>query len=94
MSEPERQITLRRLPDGKTYAGLERSLRGALLDVELAPDTPVFLQPGALVEVQSPTHIYLGEVQGIRGAVLRIAVEHIVDQAALAAIQRVWQGPR
>jgi len=93
MSEPERQVTVRRLPDGEAYAGLERSLRGALLDVELAPDALAFLETGALVEVQSSTHIYLGEVQGVRDAVIRISVEHIVDRAVLAAIQQVWQGP-
>jgi len=82
------------LPDGKTYDGFERGRRGALLDVELAPDTPALLGTGALVEVQSSTHIYLGEVQGVRGATLRISVEHIVDRAALAAIQQVWQGPK
>ncbi|HXR36407.1 MAG TPA: hypothetical protein VN754_10685 [Candidatus Binataceae bacterium] len=94
MAEPERRITVRRLPDGKTYDGFERGRRGALLDVELAPDTPALLGTGALVEVQSSTHIYLGEVQGVRGATLRISVEHIVDRAALAAIQQVWQGPK
>jgi len=94
MSEPEPQITVRRLPNGETYAGFERSLRGAILDVELAADTPAIPASGELVEVQSTTHIYLGEVQGVRGSALRIFVEHIVDRAALAAIQRVWQGPK
>jgi len=94
MAEPERRITVRRLPDGKTYCGVERGLRGALLDVELAPDTPGFLETGALVEAESSSHIYLGEVQGVRGGALRISVEHIVDRAALAAIQQVWQGPK
>jgi hypothetical protein len=94
MSEPDRQVTIRRLPDGELQAGIEHSLTGALLRVNVLP-SPANRQlgMGALVEVQSATTLYLGEVQGCRDLLLLIAVEHAVDREALAAIQQVWQPP-
>jgi len=95
MSEPERQITIRRLPDGEIQGGFERALKGALLEAELTSGAAGdMLDAGALVEVQSQARIYLGEVRTVRGATLSIWVEHIVDRAALTAIQRTWQPPR
>jgi hypothetical protein len=94
MPEPDRQVTIRRLPDGEPQPGTEHSLTGALLRVELPP-TPANRQfgIGALVEVESSKTLYLGEVQGCQGLLLLIVVEHAVDCDALAAIQQVWQPP-
>jgi hypothetical protein len=94
MPEPERQVTIRRLPDGEPQPATEHSLAGVLLRVELPPG-PASRQfgMGALVEVESAETLYLGEVQGCQGLLLLIAVEHAVDRTALAAIQRIWQPP-
>ena len=94
MPEPDREVTIRRLPDGESQPAIERSLAGALLLLELPPSTagrPFGL--GTLVEVASSSTLYLGEVQGWHDLLLSIAVEHAVDREALAAIQRIWQPP-
>ncbi|MGA3028662.1 MAG: hypothetical protein ABSF98_28280 [Bryobacteraceae bacterium] len=95
MPEPDRQVTIRRLPDGEPQPAAGHSLTGALLRVELPP-TPANRQfgIGALVEVESADVLYLGEVQGCQGPLLLIAVEHAVDRGTLAAIQQVWQPPQ
>jgi hypothetical protein len=94
MPEPDRQVTIRRLPDGEPQPATEHSLTGTLLRVELPP-SPVNRQfgLGALVEVESLQTLYLGEVQACQDLLLLIAVEHAVDREALAAIQRIWQPP-
>jgi hypothetical protein len=95
MPQPDRPVTIRRLPDGEPQPATELSLTGTLLRVELPPN-PASRQfgMGALVEVESAEVLYLGEVQGCQGLLLIIAVEHAVDRGALAAIQHVWQPPQ
>lgn len=94
MAEPDRQVTIRRLPDGEPLSCTEHGLTGVLLRVELPP-SPANRQfsAGALVEIESSKTLYLGEVQGSQDRLLLIGVEHAVDREALAAIQQVWQPP-
>jgi len=92
MLQVDRRVTIRRLPDGEPQQGNQNDEVGALLHVEL-PLNPASRQfsTGTPVEVESPGVLYLGEVQSYRDSMLVIAVEHTVDRAALAAIQKTWQ---
>ena len=92
MPQADRRVTIRRLPDGEPQQGNRVSLAGALLHVELPPSAANRqFSTGALVEVESPAVLYFGEVRSDRDSMLVIAVEHTVDRAALAAIQKTWQ---
>lgn len=65
---------------------------GSLLRVELPPDAlGRQFSMGALVEVETPSVLYLGEIHSYRDSMLVIAIEHTVDRAALASIQETWQ---
>jgi hypothetical protein len=92
MLQVDRRVTVRCLPDGAPQQGNEDSAVGALLHVKLPPNalTRQFSM-GALVEVETPRVLYLGEVHSYRDSMLVIAIEHTVDRAALASIQETWR---
>ncbi len=89
---PEREeISLRQLPGGRLRQGLHRGVKGRLLEVEMSSaEQAAGLDAGALVEVGLERALYLGEVYSRHGIRLTIAVDHVVDREALAAIQDVW----
>lgn len=92
--EENKQVTVRRLPDGVAQTASVQSFNGQLmrLNREQFPGDAV-LKAGDLVEVTSPGHLYLGEVLARQAETIAVRVEHGLDRAALALIQQVWQSP-
>jgi hypothetical protein len=85
------EIRLRQLPAGRVRHGYHRSLRGRMLEVEMASGEDAGgLDTGALVEVDGERTLYLGELYSRDGICLVIAVDHVVDRKELAAIQDTW----
>jgi hypothetical protein len=79
--------TIRSLPDGESRTATLLAVDGRALRIE-APGPP--LVAGSLLEIESGNALYLGEVERGSGTAYRIAVEHFVDRAALAAVREIW----
>jgi hypothetical protein len=63
------------------------------LSLDRFPVDPEF-RTGDLVEITTPLHLYLGEVaSGRQAETIAVQVEHGLDRAALAMIQKVWHSP-
>ena len=94
LSEQDRQVTVRLLPDGVAHAALLSGLNGQFLRIDLSP-TPAeaSLKTGDLVEVTCPKTLYLGEVCGRQDETIMVAVEHSLDRERLALIQQTWSCP-
>jgi hypothetical protein len=87
---PERTVVkLRRLPDGDFQEGVEVGWEGRVLEVDL-PGGKGGFSPGAPLEIECGSMLYLGELQPGSGATARILVEHSVDLAKLASMQDAW----
>lgn len=79
------------MPQGTPASGLHCGLEGRLLEIELTSGTDISCFPaGSLIEVGSPTTLYLGEVYVSDGRRRVIGVEHLIDRESLAAIQDLW----
>jgi hypothetical protein len=90
----DRQVTVRRLPDGEWHAAFLDGLDGQLMRIDLAPaPAAVSLRTGDLVEVTCENTLYLGEIRSLQNATMVIGVEHALDRQTLALIQQVWHGP-
>jgi hypothetical protein len=59
------------------------------LTVLLSAQTGEFVK-GSLVQIESASMLYLGEVQQITGPTALVRVEHTVDRSKLAAIEEIW----
>jgi hypothetical protein len=91
MAELSEEITVRRLPDGQPRsASLERRERRQFLISNLKDRTE--FEAGSLIEIQSETAVYLGQVLGQQDSSLLISIEHALNRVALMEIERVWQG--
>jgi hypothetical protein len=91
MAELSEEITARRLPDGEPRSGsLERRDRKHFLISHLT-DCSEF-EPGSLIEIQSETAVYLGQVLGQQESSLLVSIEHALNRVALKEIEKVWQG--
>jgi len=86
-------VSIRRLPDGgrRNVQIVSRAPgRLSLAPVDNEPN-PAF-DAGALVEIDGPQTIYLGEVIGRqKDSLVTVAVEHFIDRGALAEIEKVWR---
>ena len=86
------RVTLWRLPDGQRQEATTHGPNGRTLEVELASaESASELAPGALVEIEDPERVYLGEVEDRRGNRLRIVVEHFLEQREIARIREIWR---
>lgn len=95
MPEQTEFVTVRRLPDGGALTA--RIANRAPDRLALAPvgnEASLGFEAGALVQIDSPAAMYLGEVVGPpEDSLLTVAVEHFIDRSALAEIQKVWKTP-
>lgn len=94
MPESDEFVTIRRLPDGTAQtARLTSRVPGCLALAPIVDEPVAALAVGALVEVDSREAVYLGQVVGLqKDSHVTVAVEHFIDRAALAEIDKVW-GP-
>jgi len=92
MLDPTEAVTIRRLPDGDPQMG--KISDRAAGHLAIVPDAVrlVGFDAGALVEVESAETLYLGEVTACTpDSRMTVAVEHFLDRATLAEIQKGWQ---
>jgi len=83
-------MKFRSLPDGDFREAKEAGWDGNMLDLTL-PDGQQGLSPGVLAEIESESHIYLGEVRQCSGMGMKIRIEHSLDRARLASMQDSWR---
>lgn len=92
MFEPSEIVTIRHLPDGDEHPARIVDQAADHIDVMPIAEVPDRFQTGALVEIRSPKAIYLGEVVGRRqDSLMTVAVEHFIDRASLAGIEKAWK---
>lgn len=92
MLQPSDVVTIRRLPDGDPQSGRMKDHAAGRLIIVAAHDPLAGFDPGTLVEVQSDEALYLGEVTAREpDSQVTVAVEHFLDRATLAEIEKGWQ---
>jgi len=93
MLESSEFATIRRLPDGSARTARIASRSADRLTLVSFHDEPDgAFDAGALVEIDSSEALYLGEVIGRqKDSLVTVVVEHFIDRAALAEIERVWK---
>jgi hypothetical protein len=86
-------VTIRRLPDGAAQSARIANQSPDRLALTPAGDEPgLGFDAGMLVQIDSPEAVYLGEVIGRQNdSLVTVAVEHFIDRAALAEIEKVWK---
>lgn len=83
-------IRVRNLPGGAVCAGLLRSSRGRVLEIELL-DTEAECNPGAPAELENEEQIFLGIVDRREDSRVWVSVEHRLDRRPLAALRAAWK---
>ncbi len=84
-------MRIRSLPNGGSYNAEEVGFDGNTLHLNLLNQPAVAVPPpGALVEVESESALYLGEVRQSQAPSVTVFIEHSLDRARLAAIQNIW----
>jgi hypothetical protein len=93
MPEPNEFVTIRRLPDGAAQsARIANQTPDRLALAPLGDEPGLGFDTGMLVQIDTPKVMYLGEVIGRQeDALVTVAVEHFIDRAALAEIEKVWK---
>lgn len=92
MLQPSDVVTIRRLPDGDPQSGRMKDEASGRLTIVAAHASLAAFNPGTLVEVQSDEALYLGEVTAREtDSEVTVAVEHFLDRATLAEIEKGWQ---
>lgn len=98
MAEASEAVTIRRLPRGEARAAriaVRSSDRQRDLDrlgVRLTAGEAEAFEAGTLVEIDAAQTFYLGEVtERQQDSLVTVAVEHCVDRAALAEIEKAWE---
>ena len=82
-------VKVRSLPDGGFLEGREAGWENAVMHVDL-PGPKEGLSRGVLVEIESGSILYLGEVQRSSGSGVTAKVEYALDRHRLASIQNTW----
>jgi hypothetical protein len=77
------------VPDGPVEDATEGEWNRNYLTLLLPAQTGEILK-GSLVQIESASTLYLGEVQQIRGLTALVRVEHTVDRSKLALIEKIW----
>jgi hypothetical protein len=83
-------MKLRSLPDGNFQEAKGTGWEENVLLLTL-PDGGAELAPGVLVEIETESKLYLGEVRQGNGSAMKIMVEHSLDLARLASMQDSWR---
>ena len=93
MPDPTEFVTIRRLPDGDVQtARIANQSPSRLVLSPIGPEPALGFATGMLVQIDSPEAMYLGEVIGRqKDSLVTVAVEHFIDRAALAEIEKVWK---
>jgi hypothetical protein len=93
MPESNEFVRIRSLRDGSVQtAQIAHRAPGRLALAALGGDPDLVLKAGALVEIDCPEAVYLGEVIGRqKDSLVTVAVEHFIDRATLAEINKVWR---
>ena len=93
MSERNEFVTVRRLPDGGVQTvRIANRAPGRLSLVTNGGDAGKGFDAGVLVEVDAPEAMYFGQVIGRQDdSLVTVAVEHFINRAALAEIEKVWK---
>jgi len=86
-------VTIRRLPDGTAQAArITNRAPGRLALAPVGHEPAQGFDAGVLVEIGAPEAVYLGEIIGRqKDSLVTVAVEHFIDRAALAEIEKVWK---
>jgi hypothetical protein len=87
LSSAVRTVKLRALPDGDFKKGSNPIWNGRVVTVDV-PDGG--FSPGALLEMESGSVTYLGELQRRSGSSHEILVEHSLDRAKLEYVNDTW----
>lgn len=82
-------LRVRRLPDGPVEDATEGDWDRNSLTIHLAAQTGEILK-GSLIQIESASMLYLGEVQQITGPAALIRIEHTVDRSKLAPLEEIW----
>ncbi len=91
MRELEEEATVRRLPDGQACAArIRRQENGAVVLVFPCLPAACEIGAGALVEIQSPSALFLGEVSHLDTGSFTVTVEHYLPQSAVDQIGEAW----
>ena len=95
MPDQGNRVTVRRLPLGEAQHAAIDGQAGQQMRILVGPGASVpDFAAGVLVEIESGQMLYLGEVLSRQDNLLTVGVEHVLNRAALAAVQEVWQGSR
>jgi hypothetical protein len=86
----DRPVKLRTLPNGIYVDASVTSLEGHMLELTL-PDGHTGFSPGQSAEMESESMLCLGEVRQCNGSKLMLLIEHSLDRARLASLQKAWQ---
>jgi hypothetical protein len=83
-------MKVHQLPEGDLFQDAqEAGWDGNMLHLVL-PDGLAGFSPGALVEIESESMLYLGEVRQRSGSAMDVLVEHSLDRARLSAMRDTW----
>lgn len=93
MPESDEAATIRCLPDGTAQTARLTTRTPGRLELTPGGGKPMrAIAVGALVEIDTPAAVYLGEVIGLqKDSQVTVAVEHFIDRAALEEIDKVWR---
>lgn len=92
MPEPSEVVTIRRLPDGDAQPARVAVRTSDRLALVPAGGPEEGFEAGTLVEIEDAQALYLGQVVGRQpDSLVDIAVEHFIDRAALAEIEKAWK---
>lgn len=92
MAEANEVVTVRRLPDGDVCPARMTKGDGDCLSLLAADGEWDQFGSGALVEIETKETLYLGEVASHEpGFPLIVAVQHFIDRAALAELEKNWK---
>jgi hypothetical protein len=83
-------MRFRSLPEGSFQQVKDTGWDGNILQLTLPEGQPAPV-PGGLVEIESESKLYLGEVRQCTGNAVRILIEHSLDRAQLAAMKDTWR---
>ena len=83
-------IRMRLLPGGAASAGMLRSSRGRVLEIELL-DSGAECTAGAPAELEDEQQIFLGTVARREDNRVWVSVEHRLDRTSLAALRAAWK---
>ena len=92
VSQQNEYVTVQRLPNGMRHDAVLGTLKDNTAELSFPDDSVSHeLSTGTLIEIDTHDVLYLGEVQGRKGSLLIVGLEHAVSKDALAAIQDIWQ---